>query len=580
LLLLVELAIVAFVVVVAAATWILVHALEASGRLSEARDDIARVRQDLVSGQDATRDLAAAEADARAAQRDTHDFVWAAGSWLPPLKTLRGLTSAVDTLAQDALPGVVKVGPSLQPKKLRIADNRIAIAPLHAAAPTLARIAVATARARDRVANLPSGWIGPLTTMRDKALSQLTSLAGEADDVSRFARAGPSMLGEHGLRRYFVGVQNNAEARATGGLVAAYAIVTADHGSIHVVERGNDSKFRNALQPVLNLPAGYRALYGNYLPAQKWITSNLSPNFPVAASIWAGLWQAQSGKHIDGAFGIDPYGLGDLLSAVGPIQLKGYEGTFTGRNLPAYIESGEYVAFQSLAAQSLRKQFLSEIAGAVLEKLLSGAGDAHRIAAEFGHAAGRGDLELWSARPDEEAAIAGTPLAGAIPGFRTPFVSLSVDSGTGTKLDYYLDRRLTYDASSCGGSTRVATITVRLTNTAPRFGLPPYVRLRGDLNGGRSLVVEQVPRNVDLVWVHASSGSALLSASLDGRSVLVSSGVESGKSVYGVRMNLDPGVPRTLTLRVQEPVLPGPVLTQIQPMPRPQRTIVHAPVCA
>jgi hypothetical protein len=575
-----ELAIIAFALVLAAATWILVHALAATGRLSDARDDIDRVRQDLIAGRDATSDLAAAEADARAAQRDTHDFVWSAGSWLPPMKTMRGITSAINTFSQEALPDIVRIGPSLQPAKLRIAHNRIALAPLHAAAPTLARVAAATARARDQVAGLPAGWIGPLTSARDKVLAQLSSLAGQADDVRRVADAGPAMLGEHGLRRYFVAIQNNAEARATGGLVAAYAIVTADHGTIRVVERGNDSRFRNSFTPVVPLPAGYRAIYGNYLPAQKWITSNLSPNFPVAASIWAGLWQAQSGQHIDGAFGVDPYGLADLLGAIGPVQVHGYQGTFTRANLAPYIESGEYAAFQSPADQSLRKQFLSTIAGAVLHKMLSGAGNAHQLVAALGHAAGGGHLELWSRRPAEEAAITGTPLAGEIPGLRTPFVSLSIDSGTGSKLDYYLDRSLAYRAGSCSGATRVATITVRLTNTAPRTGLPPYVRLRGDLNGGRTLVVERVPRNVDLVWVHATAGAALLSASLDGHPVLVSSGVESGKATYGVRINLDPGVPRTLTLRVQEPVLPGPVLTQIQPMALPQRTNVSAPVCA
>lgn len=575
----VEFAIIAFVVVLFAATWILVHALIATGRLSEARDDISRVRQDLVAGRSAAFDLAQAQRDSRAASHDTHDFIWSAASWLPPVETVRGITAAVNTLAQQALPDVVKVGPSLQPKELRVARNRLALAPLHRALPTLEHAAAATAKARDQVANLPNGWIGPLTDARNQVLGQLTSLAGQADIVARFARVAPAMLGEHGLRRYFVGVQNNAEARATGGLVAAYAIVTADHGTIRVVQRGNDSALAPSPTPVVTLPAEYRQIYGNYLPAQQWITSNLSPNFPAAASIWAGLWQAESGQHIDGVFGVDPYGLADVLAAVGPVQLSGYQGTFTGSNLASYVESGQYVAFRSIGSQQLRKRFISSVAGAVLDKMLSGSGDPHRIAAELGHAAGLGDLELWAARPQEERAITGTPLAGEIPSLRTPFVSLSIDSGTGSKLDYYLDRSLSYHANSCSGSTRVATITVTLTNAAPR-GLPPYVRLRGDLNGGRSLVVESVPRNADLVWVHASTGSALLSATLDGKPVVVSAGIEAGKAVFGARINLDPGVPRTLLLKVQEPVLPGPVLTKVQPMARPQNTVVSAPVCA
>ena len=93
----VEASIIGFVIVVAAAAWILLHALDATGRLSDARDDISRVRQDLIAGRDARADLLAAQADARAADHATHDFVWAAASWLPPVETARGITAAIPT---------------------------------------------------------------------------------------------------------------------------------------------------------------------------------------------------------------------------------------------------------------------------------------------------------------------------------------------------------------------------------------------------------------------------------------------------------------------------------------------------
>src|SRR5262249_7349255 len=108
----IEAAIICFVIVIAAAAWILLHALSATGRRSDARDDIRRVRQDLIEGRDARADLLAAQTDARAAEHATHDFVWAAASWLPPVETARGITSAINTLAQEALPDVVRIGPS------------------------------------------------------------------------------------------------------------------------------------------------------------------------------------------------------------------------------------------------------------------------------------------------------------------------------------------------------------------------------------------------------------------------------------------------------------------------------------
>lgn len=573
------------VLLVAAALWIVFHALDAGARLDAVRDDIARVRADLVSGQDPSADLRQAEADARAAKNETHDPVWFAAAWLPPIKTIRGLSSAADELASGALPSVVSVGTTIEPAKLRIAPNRIALPPLRKAVPALTAADTALARARDEVAGLPGGW-GLLGDLRAKVLGELTSLTGSIDDAARFARAGPAMLGGNGLRRYFVGIENNAESRATGGLVAAYAIVTADHGRIHVVRRGNDSQLKSFIlprpKPAVALGQEYDAVYGNYLPAQRWITSNLSPNFPDAATIWAHLWQAQSGQHIDGAFGVDPQALAAMLGATGPVAVAGYPGVYNGGNLAPFIEAKEYVAFAgaSQAAQNARKDFVSKVAATVLHKLLSGSGDAAAITTALGQSAGGGHLALWSAHPGEQVQISGTPLAGELPATRSPFGSVSVDSATGTKLDYYLDRTLTYSAGSCSADYRDSTITVTLANNAPRHGLPPYVLLRGDIDHGRKSRVEKVPQNRLFVFIHATGGAALLRGTIDGKAAQFSQGIERNHAVFGIEVTLNPGAPRTITLSLSEPTASGAATTQVQPMARPQRTRIAVPTCS
>ena len=75
------------------------------------------VRADLVAGKDASSDLRQAQQDAKAAHRDTHDPVWFLASWLPPVRTVRGLASVANDLAQHALPPVVEVGPSVAPRQ-------------------------------------------------------------------------------------------------------------------------------------------------------------------------------------------------------------------------------------------------------------------------------------------------------------------------------------------------------------------------------------------------------------------------------------------------------------------------------
>lgn len=573
-----QVGVVAVAVVLVGAIWMLIHALDAAGRLSDARTDIQRVRADLLAGRDAVADMRAAQHDAAAAKHDTHDFVWGAVSWLPPVKTARGITTAIDTLAGRALPDFVSVAPNLRPEVLRVRHDTIALKPLVAAAPTMQRAAAAASLARAQVAGLPSGWFGFVSSARSKVLTELTSLAGTVDDISRVATAGPTMLGEHGLRRYFVGIQNNAEARATGGLVAAYAIVTADHGTIHVVEHGNDSKLQafTSPTPVVRLGKDYEAVYGNYQPARSWITSNLSPNFPDAANIWAHLWEAQTGEHIDGSFGVDPVALAGMLSAVGPVTVNGYKGAFTGGNLATFIESTEYAAFPGLT-NPLRKTFLAKVGTAVLHKLLSGKGSAQGITSALGRAAGGGHLELWSRLPREQRQIVGTALAGELSPTTAPYASVSVDNAYGNKLDYYLNRQLSYQAGGCSASTRSSSISVTLTNNAPRHGLPDYVRLR-DI-ASQPQFVERVPTNKLFVFIHATAGAALLHATLDGQVIGVGSGVERGHPVYTIPVVLKPGAPRTITLSLTEPTAPGAASTQVQPMARPQHTVIDVPRC-
>jgi hypothetical protein len=562
------------VLVVAGALWIGLRAHSAEGRLKDVRTDVASVRADLVAGRDASTDLKSAQRDAKAADGDTHDPVWFAASWLPPVHAVRGLASVADDLAQNALPPVVAVGPSVAPSKLRTSPGTIALAPLQAAAPKLAQADAAAAHARAEVASLPGGWFGPIGSARAKVLNQLTSLSGSLDAATRFARAGPAMLGADGPRRYFVGVQNNAESRGTGGLIAGYAIVVADHGTVSVVQQGSDSAFHPPQRPVLNLGADFDQLYGNLNPTSSWFQSNLSPNFPTTADIWAHLWEAQSHQHIDGVIGIDPPALAALLNITGPVTVTGYATPLTGANLTDFIESKEYAVFTG-ADQTLRKTFLTTVATAILHKLLSGGGDSQAIATALGHEAGTSHLSIWSAQPAEQAQISGTPLAGEIPATKAPFVSLTVDNAGASKLDYYLDRTLTYRAISCSGSTRSAVVTVTLTNTAPAHGLPSYVTIRGDLPSGN----EPVADNHVLAYVHTSDGANLTDATLDGHELGVSTGIEQGHPVYYFDVVLAPGVPRTAVLDLTEPIPHGAPQTKVQPLARAQKTRLDVPTC-
>jgi hypothetical protein len=560
-----------------AACWLALRGLQARQHLVAAKAGLDALHSQLLQGTDTTATLAALQRHTRAARDETGDPVWTALSWLPPVHAVRGIASQVDRLSHDVLPSLTQAGRLLAPQHLRVKGDTIALAPIVQARLPLHQAAAAMAAVVPAVDSLPGGWFAPLTKVRDEFASQVNSLAGSVDNAARFADVAPAMLGADGPRRYFVGVQNNAEARGTGGLLAGYIILDADHGRLRVETHGDDRALRSTFRPVVNLGPDFQRVYGGYSAAGYWRSSNLGPDFRDAAAIWAGLWQAQTKQHVDGAIGTDPFLLASLLQVTGPVAVPGTKITLTAQNAVEFLESQQYALF-SPQANNARKDFLGVAAEAVIRKLLSGAGDAHALVTAMAQAAGAGRLTLWSAHHSEESVLLPTPLAGAVPDGPGPFAALTVDNAAGTKLDYYLERSLTYQADTCAGPTRLSTITVRLTNDAPATGLPPYVVMRSDLNR-RDPVVEPKAQNRLLVFIQGTHGAQLLRAQLNGAPQDVSVTQTSGHTFFETEVTIDPGRSQELTLYLQEPTVAGPARTVVQPLVRPQITSLDVPAC-
>ncbi|NAS21765.1 DUF4012 domain-containing protein [Herbidospora sp. NEAU-GS84] len=113
-----------------------------------------------------------------------------------------------------------------------------------------------------------------------------------------------------GLRgRFLVAVQSPDRARATGGVVRGFGVVTiAPTGwTVEPVRRVPD-----APGPVLDLGPGYAARYG--ADATRTLSaSNRSPHFPYAARVWAAL----HGQPVDGVIGAEAATLARLSGLAG-----------------------------------------------------------------------------------------------------------------------------------------------------------------------------------------------------------------------------------------------------------------------
>ena len=563
----------ALLLVVAVAVTAL-QARSAARHLQAARGDL-RVLADAAHSGD-TAGLAAATADLRgqahAAHRDTSGPLWGVAGHLPGVRSdarlARGLTAVLDDLASGPVGTLATSASTLRPSVL-LAHGQVDLPAVQALAPQVQAAGPLLAAALARAQALPAtAHVGALAGARTQLIAQLAKAQGSLTGAQQAVSLAPPLLGADGPRRYFLAFVNPAESRSGGGLVGTYGVLVADHGRITLEHTGSDLELRDAGTgdhgvPV-TLPADFAGTqwYAEDLPGA-WYRTNLSPDFPTTATIWATKYAAQMHTTIDGAISLDPVALGYLL---GSRTVRLSDGTtVTGRTIAADTLSTFYARY---ADPDVRKARLVELAGAAFTELTRSLGTGSL--AQLQRSAAEGRLQVWSAHPGEQTQLAGLALGGRLPDTPGPFAWVGLDNLAGTKADYWLDRHVVY-AGQCpapgadGDGTRETTLTVTLTNTEPP-GQPAYVATRYDT--GHVGVADGSSSTVTTVY--AAVGADLESATLDGAAVDVEVASEHGHPTYTLPVELPRGRSTTLVLHLLEPLTGTPVSWRPQPMARPQ----------
>lgn len=552
--------------------WLVVTALLVRRDATEIRDRLARVQAQVAQG-----DLAGARTTAagipalasRAHNLTTGPAWWTAAA-VPylgrPFEIARGATAVADDVGRDGIPALLEVADRLDPAKLRTGPASVDLRPLVAEAPKLGAAANTLHRAISSLDDVPrSSWLSQVDTVRTSLESTLRSVTGYVDAGARTARALPEILGDHGPRRYFIGLQNEAELRGSGGLPGAFAIAVADNGRVRFTHFESDNVLLPAashgqIHTGLDFGASYQHAYGASGPTELFQNSNLSPHFPYAARIWAAMWTKHSGEHVDGAVALDPQVLANFLAATGPVATK-YAVTLSAQNVVSLTEQQEYALF---ADQAQRKQFLVDVLHDVSDKILDGSASPINLVRAMSTSASERRVFFWTSDAATEALINETDYSGAIPDDDRPFVGLVLNNVVGGKLDYYLRRSLTYERIGCD-ATRDMVVTIVLTNTAPAAGLPPIVTGRLDQIGQPKDGSIAPGDNRSLVDYYATSGAQLTSVTIDGKPATAAVLGDRGHPVYRFDVELPHGTSREVQLHLSEPAGSGAVDVWRQP---------------
>ena len=370
----------------------------------------------------------------------------------------------------------------------------------------------------------------------------------------------PALAGVEGPKKYLVAFQNSAEARGTGGLIGAFAIIEFDRGKFAVLKTGSNAILKSLNEIPIPMPAEYTTLYRSD-PAI-WLNSNLSPHFPYGAQIWMELWRLQSGEKLDGVIAIDPTAISYLLKSTGPITLASGE-EITAQNVVQKTLKDAYKRYEK--DNNARKQYLVDIMNATFARFTSMQFSKLSFAKQVVPVLLQNRLLIYSSDATIQDALSLTKLGGTMnlgPNNEYRAVILNIDA---SKLDYYLDREIAVKTTKCGVNA-TTEVSIKVTNqvTNPEK-LSAYVLSRKDKTKPADLVTGQ---HRFKVFIYGPNGSTLISASRSGLTGSAGGvGSERTRPILASDVDLSPKQSEEITATFSAGT--GPVTFVDQPLVRP-----------
>ena len=355
-----------------------------------------------------------------------------------------------------------------------VTGGTVDTAALASVAGRLRRQSETLADVEDAADDALGGWLVPPLWDRVAELSitaeDFAETTGDAADVLESV---PGILGEDVGRRYLVLLLNNAELRGAGGILSGVGTLRAVDGRLSL--RRLFPREALTTDPPVEVPAppAYERIYGDFdANTTLWVNVPYSPDLEETAAVAAALWEQTAGQGVSGVVFVDPRGLATLLDPGTTLTIGDEAIPVTPAELPDFVYSDAYQAFESEAQRRLA--ILEAGADAFRAFLDAGAGGEEGFR-ELGDAIGGGHLAFVSLRPEEQAAL-GKVTTAAIEPQQVRVVSHNLGDGTsaGTKLDYWVERRVRQQCRVKDDGAATCSTRVSFANTVPA-GLGTYV---------------------------------------------------------------------------------------------------------
>jgi hypothetical protein len=409
--------------------------------------------------------------------------------------------------------------------------------------------------------------IGGLFSPLDKRLIEIrtdaSSLLDTTTSIAPLLKIFPGISGQSSPRNYLIAFQNSAEARGTGGILGAYAVMNVDKGSAKFSAYGSNVGLVQLQDTPIPMPSEFVRLYND--DPGIWQNSNISPHFPYGAQIWLALWKNQFNQELDGVLTFDPAALSYLLKATGPIVVNGE--IIDSENVVRVTLSDVYKKY--VTNNDSRKRFLIDIIKSVSKKIEDKEFSVTELAKQMIEPLNQHRILFYSTKVNEQEILEDSKISGAVSAELDNQYRLVIQNTSGNKMDYYLARDLKIKALTCGPKSQTR-VTFTLTNTAlATEKLPAYVVGRLDLNKPSGLANSYGTRAIIFAPINTRIISSIENATQEKVGFLVK---ERGHTGVAVQVDLAAGQSQEFSMTFSGGK--GALTTHVQPLVIDQKTTI------
>ena len=287
--------------------------------------------------------------------------------------------------------------------------------------------------------------------------NKFPEVQSKVDDLIKYSEFLAWFLGTDNPKKFLIVSQNTSEARATGGFVGSYGLLSTEFGYVKGV----------FMDDIYNIDGQlfYKAIPPK--PIQKISTawslhdSNWFLDFPTSAKKMAFFYEKAGGPTPDGVIAINEKVMERLLEVVGPISMPEYGVVLNSDN---FVEIVQYEVEEDYDKDLNRpKKILNDMIPLVFDKFSSlSIEDLGRVFSVFKDSLNKKDILIWINYPKYQNFILENGWGGEIIETKdSDYISVVVSNINGFKTDRVVDQSITKITEIQEDGSIINTVTIK-----------------------------------------------------------------------------------------------------------------------